>query len=98
MLEATAFAEPRVPFFSTVTCRLEGAQDIVPILLQQLTAPVRFTQAVMALRDLGARTFIEVGPGTVLSGLIRRIDKSLSSVSVSGPDDIARAQELVSGA
>ena len=91
MLEATTFAEPRVPFFSTVTCRLEGARDIVPILLQQLTAPVRFTQAVMALRDLGARTFIEVGPGSVLSGLIRRIDRSLSSVSVSAPDDIARA-------
>ena len=84
VLEATTFAEPRVPFFSTVTCRLEGAREIVPILLQQLTAPVRFTQAVMALRDLGARTFVEVGPGNVLSGLIRRIDKSLASVSVSG--------------
>jgi [acyl-carrier-protein] S-malonyltransferase len=70
----------------------------VPILLQQLTAPVRFTQAVVALRDLGARTFIEVGPGTVLSGLIRRIDRSLSSVSVSTPADIASAQELVAGA
>ena len=90
VLEATTFAEPRVPFFSTVTCRLEGAREIVPILLQQLTAPVRFTQAVMALRDLGARTFVEVGPGSVLSGLIRRIDRSLASVSVSGPDDIAK--------
>jgi [acyl-carrier-protein] S-malonyltransferase len=98
VLEATAFAEPRVPFLSTVTCRLEGARDLVPILLQQLTAPVRFTQAVSALRDLGARTFIEVGPGSVLSGLIRRIDKSLSAVSVSSPEDIARAQELVAGA
>jgi [acyl-carrier-protein] S-malonyltransferase len=98
VLEATTFAEPRVPFFSTVTCRLEGARDIVPILLQQLTAPVRFTQAVTALRDLGARTFVEVGPGTVLSGLVRRIDRSLAAVSVSAPDDIARAQELVAGA
>jgi [acyl-carrier-protein] S-malonyltransferase len=52
----------------------------------------------MALRDLGVRTFVEVGPGSVLSGLIRRIDKSLSSLSVAGPDDIARAQELVAGA
>jgi [acyl-carrier-protein] S-malonyltransferase len=98
VLEATTFAEPRIPFFSTVTCRLEGARGIVPILLQQLTAPVRFTQAVTALRDLGVRTFVEVGPGTVLSGLIRRIDRSLSSVSVSAPDDIARAQELVAHA
>jgi [acyl-carrier-protein] S-malonyltransferase len=98
VLEATTFAEPQVPFFSTVTCRLEGAREIAPILLQQLTAPVRFTQAVGALRDLGARTFIEIGPGNVLSGLIRRIDRSLSSVSVSGPDDIPRAQELIASA
>ena len=98
VLAATTFAEPNVPFFSTVTCRLEGAEGIIPILLQQLTAPVRFTQAVMALRDLGARTFIEVGPGNVLSGLIRRIDKGLSSVSVSEPGGIAKAQELIAGA
>jgi [acyl-carrier-protein] S-malonyltransferase len=98
VLEATTFAEPQVPFFSTVTCQLEGAREIVPILLQQLTAPVRFTQAVGALRDLGARTFVEVGPGNVLSGLIRRIDRSLSSVSVSGPDDLPRAQELIASA
>jgi [acyl-carrier-protein] S-malonyltransferase len=98
VLEATTFAEPRVPFFSTVTTRLEGARDIVPILLQQLTAPVRFTQAVGALRDLGVRRFVEIGPGSVLAGLIRRIDRSLASVSVSGPDDIAKAQELVAGA
>jgi [acyl-carrier-protein] S-malonyltransferase len=98
ILAATAFAEPRVPFFSTVTTRLEGAREIVPILLQQLTAPVRFTQAVEALRDLGVRTFVEIGPGSVLAGLIRRIDRSLSSVSVSGPDDIAKAQELIAGA
>jgi [acyl-carrier-protein] S-malonyltransferase len=98
VLEATTFAEPHVPFFSTVTCRLEGAGELVPILLRQLTAPVRFTQAVAALRDLGVTTFVEVGPGNVLSGLIRRIDKSLSSVSVSGPADVARARELVAGA
>lgn len=98
VLEATTFAEPRVPFFSTVTCRLEGARDLVPILLQQLTAPVRFTQAVSALRDLGVGTFVEVGPGTVLAGLIKRIDRSLASVSVAAPEDIPRAQELVAGA
>jgi [acyl-carrier-protein] S-malonyltransferase len=98
VLEGTVFAEPRVPFFSTVTCRLEGARDLVPILLQQLTAPVRFTQAVSALRDLGVRTFVEIGPGTVLAGLIKRIDRSLASASVAAPEDIPRAQELVAGA
>jgi [acyl-carrier-protein] S-malonyltransferase len=98
VLEGAVFAEPRVPFFSTVTCRLEGARDLVPILLEQLTAPVRFTQAVSALRDLGVRRFVEVGPGTVLAGLIKRIDRSLASVSVAAPEDIPRAQELVAGA
>lgn len=98
VLEGAVFAEPRVPFFSTVTCRLEGARDLVPILLEQLTAPVRFTQAVSALRDLGVRRFVEVGPGTVLAGLVKRIDRSLASVSVAAPEDIPRAQELVAGA
>ena len=83
---------------STVTARVESAHRMGPLLVDQLTAPVRFTQSATELVRDGVRTFVEVGPGSVLSGLIRRIDKSLSSVSVSGPDDIARAQELVAGA
>ena len=62
------FREPEMPFFSTVTTALEGAAAIPGLLVRQLTTPVRFTQAVERLRDLGVRTFVEIGPGSVLCG------------------------------
>src|SRR5262249_33627119 len=46
VLDAVRFHEPVTPFLSTVTCRVESARRIAPILVRQLTAPVRFTQAV----------------------------------------------------
>jgi [acyl-carrier-protein] S-malonyltransferase len=84
------FGEPTIPFFSTVSCGLEHAEAIPRLLVEQLTAPVRFTQGVERLRDLGVDTFIEIGPGSVLSGLVRRIDRSLSAMSISDPDGLDR--------
>jgi [acyl-carrier-protein] S-malonyltransferase len=52
-------------------------------LIQLLTAPVRFTQAARELINDGVTTFVEVGPGSVLSGLLKRIDKSVRTISVS---------------
>jgi [acyl-carrier-protein] S-malonyltransferase len=84
------FDEPSIPFFSTVSCGLEHAEAIPRLLVEQLTAPVRFTQGVERLRDLGVDTFVEIGPGSVLSGLVRRIDRSLSAMSISDPDGLDR--------
>jgi len=94
-LEATQFREPALPFFSSTTCSLEGAAQIAPILLRQLTSPVLFTQSVGALRDLGVGTFIEVGPGSVLAGLVKRIDRGLQAISVGTPEGLAAARELL---
>jgi [acyl-carrier-protein] S-malonyltransferase len=52
------------------------------LLLQQLTAPVRFTQAAGELVQQGVTTFVEVGPGNVLSGLLKRIDKGVKAFPV----------------
>jgi [acyl-carrier-protein] S-malonyltransferase len=84
------FQEPATPFFSTVSCGLAHAEEIPALLVQQLTAPVRFTQSVERLRDLGVGTFVEIGPGSVLSGLVRRIDRSLSAMSISDPEGLDR--------
>jgi [acyl-carrier-protein] S-malonyltransferase len=97
-IDRVRFHDLQVPFMSTVTARIEDGQKLASLLVDQLTAPVRYTQATRELIRNGVRTFVEVGPGNVLSGLIRRIDRSLSSASVSGPDDIARAQELIASA
>ena len=81
-IDRVKFQEPAAPFMSTVTARLESAQRMGPLLVDQLTAPVRFTQAASELMREGVRTFVEVGPGNVLSGLVKRIDRSVKAVSV----------------
>jgi [acyl-carrier-protein] S-malonyltransferase len=76
------FKEPVAPFMSTVTARLESAQRVAPLLVDQLTAPVRFTQSARELMNKGVHTFVEVGPGNVLTGLVKRIDRTAKAISV----------------
>ncbi|HEY2541571.1 MAG TPA: ACP S-malonyltransferase [Gaiellaceae bacterium] len=90
-IDKVKFQEPVAPFMSTVTARLESAQRMGPLLVDQLTAPVRFTQAASGLMREGVRTFVEVGPGNVLSGLVKRIDRSVKAVSV---NSLAALDEL----
>jgi [acyl-carrier-protein] S-malonyltransferase len=90
-VERINFREPTAPFMSTVTARVESAQRIGPLLIDQLTAPVRFTQAATELVREGVRTFVEVGPGNVLSGLVKRIDRSVKAISI---NDLASLDKL----
>jgi [acyl-carrier-protein] S-malonyltransferase len=94
-LDRVKFSEPAAPFMSTVTARMETAKRMRPLLVEQLTAPVRFTQAAQALVKEGVHTFVEVGPGNVLSGLIRRIDRSVKTVSVDSPQAIDKLEETL---
>ena len=90
-LEAATFHDPVTPFFSTVTTRVEEhGGDLAEILVQQLTAPVRFTQAVEELVRRGVTQFVEIGPGNVLAGLVRRIDRSVQALAVSNPDGLQK--------
>ena len=76
------FKEPLAPFVSTVTAKLEDAQRYRTLLVEQLTAPVKFTQAARELIRNGVTVFVEVGPGNVLSGLLKRIDTRVRVMSV----------------
>jgi [acyl-carrier-protein] S-malonyltransferase len=94
-LEKVKFTEPTAPFMSTVTARIEDARRMGPLVLEQLTAPVRFTQSAQALIKEGVNTFVEVGPGNVLSGLVKRIDRSARTISVNTPAGIDRLEETL---
>jgi [acyl-carrier-protein] S-malonyltransferase len=94
-IEKIRFQEPSAPFMSTVTARVESAHRIGPLLVDQLTAPVRFTQSATELMRDGVRTFVEVGPGNVLSGLVKRIDRSVKAVSVNSIEALERLPELL---
>jgi [acyl-carrier-protein] S-malonyltransferase len=82
-------AEPSPEFLSTTTCAIEGAGRLRAVLLEQLTAPVRFGAAVEVALDRGVERFVELGPGRVLSGLVRRVRRSATTVAVGAPDDLA---------
>jgi [acyl-carrier-protein] S-malonyltransferase len=94
-LDRVKFSEPTAPFMSTVTARIENAKRMGPLLVEQLTAPVRFTQAAQALVREEVHTFVEVGPGNVLSGLVKRIDRDARTISVSTPESLAKLEETL---
>jgi [acyl-carrier-protein] S-malonyltransferase len=92
-IDRVRFAEPVAPFMSTVTAKVEPAQRLAALLVDQLTAPVRFTQSARELMREGVTTFVEVGPGNVLSGLVKRIDRGVKTVSVNNLASLEKVEE-----
>jgi [acyl-carrier-protein] S-malonyltransferase len=97
-LERVRFRDPVAPFMSTVTAKIEPAQRMAALLVEQLTAPVKFTQAARGLVEEGVRVFVEVGPSSVLSGLLKRIDRTVKAVSVSNLAGLKKVEETISAA
>lgn len=95
-VEAAGWRPLRVPFVSTVTGDFASAEELPRLLVEQLAAPVRFTQAVARLVAAGVRVFVEVGPGQVLSGLVRRCDRSVTALSVNDRASLEKLEEVVS--
>src|SRR6266508_2776153 len=71
------------------------AKELRALLARQLTGPVRWTESVRRLADLGVDTFIEVGPGTVLSGLIKRTVQGVQVLSVGDAKGVAEVVEAL---
>jgi [acyl-carrier-protein] S-malonyltransferase len=94
-VEKAHFEVPVAPFMSTVTAKIEEAQRYRVLLVEQLTAPVKFTQAARRLIDHGVTVFVEVGPGNVLSGLLKRIDKRVKAVSVNDLESLDELESVV---
>lgn len=94
VLAGISFAEPAIPVVSNVTAApYPGAGAIAELLVKQLVLPVRWEQSVRTMIDNGVTDFIEVGPGTVLAGLIKRIDDTVRTVSVGDMASLREAQK-----
>jgi [acyl-carrier-protein] S-malonyltransferase len=94
-IDKIKFHEPTAPFMSTVTAKIEPAQRLGTLLVEQLTAPVKFTQAASELAKDGVKTFVEVGPGNVLSGLLRRIDRTAKAIPVGSLAGLQKLEEEI---
>jgi [acyl-carrier-protein] S-malonyltransferase len=97
-IEAASFDPLSTRFMSTVSSEVEPVERVPQLLLEQLTAPVRFTQAVQSLVADGVDVFIELGSGGVLAGLIKRIDPDVRSISVGSPAELEAALEVTADA
>ena len=84
-IEATPFSAPRCPIYQNVSALPTTDPAVIKAnLLQQLTSPVRWTQSVKNMLEDGATRFVELGPGTVLQGLVKRIAGPEASIEIQG--------------
>jgi len=96
-LDNLTFTDPKFPIVSNVTAQpVADADTARRTLVSQLTSPVRWTQDVQRIAEEGVVNFVEIGPGKVLTGLLRRIDRDLSGVEVGKPEDVERFREGLS--
>ena len=79
-IEATEVRAPKCPIYQNVDAQAHtDAAEIKANLVAQLTSPVRWTKSVQNMIADGADTFIECGPGAVLQGLVKKIDKTVTA-------------------
>jgi [acyl-carrier-protein] S-malonyltransferase len=100
MEEALAKAtirQPAVPVVANVTAQpVSDAVTIAKLLVQQVTATVRWRESVLAMKALGVTKMYELGAGKVLAGLVKRIDKEIEASSVGAPADVEAALKALS--
>ena len=97
-LESAQVADPRVPVVRNVDAGVtRKADEVRPFLLRQVASPVRWTECVQRLAAEGATTFVEVGPGRVLSGLLRRIITGARGQSIEEPAGLEKVLTTVAG-
>jgi [acyl-carrier-protein] S-malonyltransferase len=95
-LRALPSSTPRVPVIANVDAeaKTDGPSGI-EALVRQVSSPVRWEDVVRRLASSGIRAYVEVGPGTVLSGLVRKIDRAARVANLESPADLEAVERLV---
>jgi [acyl-carrier-protein] S-malonyltransferase len=98
VLEDMVFRDPRFPVYANIdgAAVVEGERARTA-LVRQVTAPVLWQRVVEAMANDGVETFLEVGPGRVLSGLVKRIRRDLEIISVEDPEGVEAAARVAGG-
>lgn len=95
-LETITFNTPKINVVNNVDVAVETtAQEIKTALVKQLYSPVRWSETITHLGEQGITQMLEVGPGKVLQGLVKRINKSISCVSFNDEASLEKAKELI---
>ena len=96
VLDEVAFSTPKIPVLSNVTGKVhsDDPQEIKAMMLRQVTETTNWAADVECAKSLGCDTFVEFGPGKVLSGLVKKIDPALAVLNVA---DMASLEATVAG-
>ena len=95
-LRGLVVSDPAIPVVANVDAELkEDAASSIEALITQVSAPVQWESVVRRLASAGVDTFVEVGPGKVLSGLMKKIDRQLRTANLEDPDGVARLEQLL---
>jgi len=90
--------DAKVPVIANVTARpVTNADEIRRLLVDQVVSPVLWEDSIRLLLSLGVDTFVEIGPGAILSGLVRKIDRSANVITVNSCDSLRAAVETFQG-
>ncbi|MGM0167225.1 malonyl CoA-acyl carrier protein transacylase [Enterococcus sp. AZ135] len=93
VLQTINFEDMNLPVISNTTAKIMPNDEVVSLLTKQVMSPVRFSDSVVALKELGVSRMIEIGPGKTLTGFIKKIDRSLATSRV---EDVKTLTETVS--
>jgi [acyl-carrier-protein] S-malonyltransferase len=93
-LERAVFKNAEVPVYTNVTARPEtGAAELKSLLLSQLTSPVRWVEIIQNMISDGAQEFYEIGPGSVLAGLVKRMNREVSCFNINSLESLDNIME-----
>ncbi|MCY9402325.1 ACP S-malonyltransferase, partial [Bacillus haynesii] len=96
VLDACTINDAAIPVVSNVTADfVTDKDDIKNKLIEQLYSPVRFEETISRLIEEGVTTFIEIGPGKVLSGLVKKVNRRVKTIAVSDPNTIELAVQTL---
>jgi [acyl-carrier-protein] S-malonyltransferase len=96
-LEQTTFRDPTVPVYVNVDAApVSEAAAARDALVRQVSRAVRWEQTMRRMLEDGVTLFVEIGPGKVLTGMLKRIDRDAATANVENPDDFAAALEAIS--
>ena len=88
-IESTVFLTPKPSIISNVTAKEETDENrIKPLLIDQITSRVRWKESVDYMIEQGANNFLEIGPGKVLSGLVKKINRDVKILNINSIEDI----------
>jgi [acyl-carrier-protein] S-malonyltransferase len=95
-LNGASILPPHMPVVNNVTANATSEPDeLRRLLVEQVTKPVRWRESILWMRDNGVESFIELGTGTVLTTMMKRIDKTAEATNVETPRDIDAFLEKV---